>query len=443
MTTSFIIRFLIVTLFESKLISHTEQVRSIRSFDVSIPSITRRRLLHWADQFPSVCWLDSCSHQLDPYGRFDWLFGVSRRSGFSSWEAWHQRRGDWVLGALPYEWKSAQDPRLASGRPADIEWPGTPGFTPELLMVKLRNSNRVWILKQGILGWEEALMSETPAIASPAPPAFRANFTRDQYIGAVQALREHIREGNCYEVNLAQMFSAAYSTPHPHRMFESLVDVSPVPFAAYLKSGSRHLISASPERFLQQRKGTLITQPIKGTAPRGGTPERDKALVSQLLASDKERAENVMIVDLSRHDLNRFCRTRSVKVPHLFEIQSFPQVHQMVSTIEGELRDDTDPLTALKGIFPPGSMTGAPKFRVMQLIDETEGIGRGLYAGSVGYLSPAGDFDFNVVIRSLIYDEAAERINYHVGGAITYDSDPVAEYEETILKAQAVRSIFA
>jgi para-aminobenzoate synthetase component 1 len=216
-----------------------------------------------------------------------------------------------------------------------------------------------------------------------------------------------------------------------------------VPFAAYIRLRDWHLISASPERFLRRQGDLLVSQPIKGTAPRGATPAEDKTLAWQLRHSLKEQAENVMIVDLTRNDLNRCCETDSVRVPHLFEIQTFPTLHQMVSTITGRLRPGLGWQEILAMTFPPGSMTGAPKVRVMELIDAFEPGARGVYAGSVGYVTPAGDFDTNVIIRTLVYDRAAGHLCYQVGGAITYDSDPAQEYAETQVKAAVMRALFA
>jgi len=221
-----------------------------------------------------------------------------------------------------------------------------------------------------------------------------------------------------------------------------LTGVSPVPFASYLRWQDCYLICASPERFLQLRGDQLCSQPIKGTAPRGMTSAADAAHRAYLAHSEKEQAENVMIVDLTRNDLHRSCRTGTVTVPQLFEIQVFPQVFQLVSTVVGQKRPELSVPQVLANTFPPGSMTGAPKVMTLGMIDRYEPLGRGLYAGSVGYFAPGGDFDFNVVIRSLIYDAREQLLSYHVGGAITYDSDPQREYEETLIKARAIRKLF-
>lgn len=406
------------------------------------PEQTRRNLLAWAASFPFICWLDTCGSEADEYGEVEWLFGVSR-AGFSHPEDWQPDQ--WILGALPYDLALHGDPRLQVPSGPGIEWPGQPGFRPELLLLRPRNTDELWVMTDtpGLEGWKDCLENDLQTAPPPDMGEFEAAWDRPTYLEAVAATREYIRNGDCYELNLAQLFSASGRLDQPCELFLRLTGISPVPFAGYFRHGQRHLICASPERFLRYDGTALLTQPIKGTARRGKTVSEDHALKSELAASEKERAENVMIVDLSRHDLNRFCEPGSVIVPHLFEVQSFAQVHQLVSTVQGRLREEVKPMEALLGIFPPGSMTGAPKFRVMQLISGLEPVRRGLYAGSLGYVRPDGGFDFNVVIRSLIYDEEQQRLDYHVGGAITYDSVAEEEYEETLLKAKAIRALWA
>jgi para-aminobenzoate synthetase component 1 len=214
--------------------------------------------------------------------------------------------------------------------------------------------------------------------------------------------------------------------------------LSKAPFSCYFKFDGKYLLSASPERFLKKQGSKLISMPIKGTARRGKNIEDDLALRRKLLADQKERSENVMIVDLVRNDLSRSSVEGSVKVEELFGIKTFPQVHQMVSTITGVLRDDVHFVDAIRNAFPMGSMTGAPKVRAMELIEQYEKSKRGLYSGAVGYITPEGDFDFNVVIRSLLYNSLNHYLSFHVGSAIVFDSAPEKEYEECLLKAKAL-----
>jgi para-aminobenzoate synthetase component 1 len=264
-------------------------------------------------------------------------------------------------------------------------------------------------------------------------------------LAAIQSIQRHIREGDVYEVNLAQCFATTCPQFKPTDYWLHLLQRQPVPFAALLRWGGVWALGASPERFLQLRGGQLVTQPIKGTAKRGPSPQADAELARQLALSEKERAENVMIVDLARNDLYRTCTPESVAVPGLFQVHTYPTLHQLVSTVTGTLAPHCTPSQALAAAFPPGSMTGAPKISAMQCIAQHEPYGRGLYAGSVGYVAPVAagaGFDFNVVIRTLLYNTETHLLAYHVGGAITADSDPLAEYYETLTKAKALRQAF-
>jgi len=228
----------------------------------------------------------------------------------------------------------------------------------------------------------------------------------------------------------------------PLSIYAQLTQLSPNPFSCYYKLEDKYLLCASPERFLKKTGNQLMSQPIKGTFKRNtANVDADNLLKQQLYSSDKERAENVMVVDLVRNDLSRICKEASVKVAELFGIYTFPQVHQMISTIVGEVEDDVDFADILEATFPMGSMTGTPKKRVMQLINQYEVQPRGLYSGAVGYIAPNKDFDFNVVIRSILYNSTNKYLNYQVGGGITYYSNAEAEYEECLLKADSIRRV--
>ena len=417
----------------------------------SLPQNWRRRLLAWAESFPYAAIYDSCQTQVDRYGRYDWLMGVAAADALrlTRWEEWAEAPPRWWMGGLPYELKNRFEPKLHTRIPAYVAWPEVAFFSPQILIERSRVNGGLRVQAETIEGLQAVVGLLSQSLALPATweelPALRwqGNFSREGYLAQVERLRAHIREGDFYEINLAQAFHAEVELPHTAALFERLTAISPMPFAGYLQFGDHHLICASPERFLQLNAGQLCSQPIKGTAPRSADPEQDAAHRAYLAHSEKEQAENVMIVDLTRHDLHRSCFTGSVEVPHLFEIQAFPQVYQLVSTITGRKRSELTAAQVLAQTFPPGSMTGAPKVMTMTMIDRYEPEGRGLYAGSLGYLTPEGDFDFNVVIRSLIYQAAQQRLSYHVGGAITYDSDPEREYEETLTKAAAIRQLFA
>ncbi|QNP51485.1 anthranilate synthase component I family protein [Hymenobacter qilianensis] len=261
------------------------------------------------------------------------------------------------------------------------------------------------------------------------------------YLAAVESIREDILNGEVYELNLCQEFYAEHVTIEPVQTFLQLNSASPTPFAGFYKWQDQYLLCASPERFLRQQHDVLISQPIKGTIRRGLTPEQDEELRHQLRHNEKEQAENLMIVDLVRNDLARVAVTGSVQVPELFGLYSFRHVWQMVSTVQAQRRPDCDLVDTLRATFPMGSMTGAPKIRAMQLIEQYEHSGRGLYSGSLGVIWPSGDFDFNVVIRSLQFNAATGYLSFQVGSAITYDSVPEQEYDECLLKAKAMLEV--
>ena len=262
------------------------------------------------------------------------------------------------------------------------------------------------------------------------------------YLQTVQMLKEHIRRGDCYEINFCQEFYIPDIIIDPVEVFSKLTSLSPNPFSAYYKTGNRYLLCASPERYLRKTGRQIISQPIKGTLHRVLTNiEQDRVQKEKLLSSQKDRSENVMVVDLVRNDLSRVCVEGSVNVDELFGIYSFPQVHQMISTVSGELKQGVAFEDIIRATFPMGSMTGAPKRKVMQLIEQYEKSRRGLFSGAVGYIEPGGDFDFNVVIRSILYNADSRYLSFPTGSAITHYSDPEAEYAECMLKGEAMRKV--
>ena len=280
------------------------------------------------------------------------------------------------------------------------------------------------------------------AAAEALPPGpgitLKPRWEESTYLQRAHRVKKHIQRGDIYEMNLCQEWSADEHLESPWDAFVRLHHFTQPPYAALVKAGEFHVICGSPELFLKRRGDQLISSPIKGTIRRGSTPEEDDALAQQLQNDPKERGENVMICDLVRNDLSRIAKPGTVHVPELFGIHRFESVHQMISTVQCTLRDDVTTESILRATFPMGSMTGAPKVRAMQIIDELEASRRGVYSGSVGFFQPNGDFDLNVVIRSLLYNAATPRISMHVGGAITSLSDPASEYAECLLKAEAM-----
>ncbi len=278
----------------------------------------------------------------------------------------------------------------------------------------------------------EAAYSDQP-ISSPL--GLRSNFTREGYIQAVEAVREYIRAGDIFQANLSQRFEADMPLP-PYELYRRLRRINPAPFAGYLNFDGVAVVSASPERFLRVHNDLVETRPIKGTRPRGKDLTSDQALAQELVHSIKDRAEHVMIVDLERNDLGRVCRYGTVRVSELMALEKYATVFHLTSTVEGRLRPGKGAIDLLKATFPGGSISGAPKVRAMEIIDEIEPTRRSVYTGSIGYLGFDGDLDLNIVIRTILVREG--RAYFQVGGAVVYDSDAEGEYTETLDKAKAL-----
>jgi para-aminobenzoate synthetase component 1 len=290
--------------------------------------------------------------------------------------------------------------------------------------------------------WDHALR-ETPApsgIAWLRPP--RPASSRDDYLAAVRKALDYIRAGDVFQVNLSQRFSSEgvagpMGRPDPLTLYLRLKSRSPAPYAAFLRWKDLAIAGASPELFYETHGRSIVTRPIKGTRPRGESAEEDERLIRELRASIKDRAELTMIVDLERNDLGRVCEYGSVKVLEPGAIETFAQVHHLVATVEGRLRDGVGPVDVVRAVFPGGSITGAPKIRAMEIIDELEPTRRGVYTGAIGYYGVGGSSAFNIAIRTMLIED--ERVHYQVGGGIVADSDPEAEYEETLHKGHGLR----
>ncbi len=267
-----------------------------------------------------------------------------------------------------------------------------------------------------------------------------SSFERLEYLRAVRRVLEYVAAGDCYQVNLSQRFSAPYSGD-PWELYQRLRRVSPAPFAAYLDCGDHQVLSSSPELFLRVREGCVETHPIKGTRPRGNDAAQDEAAAHELLASAKDRAELLMIVDLERNDLGRVCEYGTINVPRAGDgdwarLESYPNVHHLVATVRGRLRGEVTPLEALRASFPGGSITGAPKIRAMEIIEELEPVRRGVYTGAIGWVDGRGNAEWSIAIRTMVVKEG--QVHFHAGGGIVADSDPEAEYAETLAKAEGM-----
>lgn len=411
------------------------------------------KMLSWASRFSISLFLDSNGYA-DKYGSYECLLGVGAvhhvldddAKAFATIQQAHDERKDWLFGHLCYDLKNVLEPHLASGHEAMHHWPVMEFFIPEVVCIIERESSvlRVEALQGDPLVIIREILNEALVTPDALPKvSFTSRFSKEEYKRRIAALKEHIRDGDCYEINFCNEAFAERVTLYAPEVFKTLNEASPAPFAAYYHNSSRHLMCASPERFITKQGNIVRSQPIKGTAPRSTEASEDQKLKDDLRNNEKEQAENIMIVDLVRNDLSRSCELGSIHVDELFGIYSFPRVHQMISTVSGRIRSDTPLTDAIRYAFPMGSMTGAPKHKVMQLIEHYEAARRELFSGSVGYITPDGNFDFNVVIRSLFYNADTQYLSYQTGGAITWGSQPESEWEELRLKAQAMERIFA
>lgn len=305
---------------------------------------------------------------------------------------------------------------------------------------------RAWLVSTGISEGATRLRARyeatepLPHMPPLAPATITSNFTRAAYEHAVAQVIDYIHAGDIFQANLSQRFEARLAEGDtPYALYLRLRAASPAPFGAFFNFGEGTILSSSPERFLACRAGKVETQPIKGTRPRGISPDEDRRLAAELLASEKDRAENVMIVDLLRNDISRVCADSSVTVEKLCALESFANVHHLVSTVRGRLRADATPADLLAACFPGGSITGAPKLRAVEIIAELEPTTRGPYCGAIGYLGADGAMDTAIAIRTMVVND--RRVTFQAGGGIVADSDPATEYEETLAKARDMRRV--
>ena len=351
-----------------------------------------------------------------------------------------QHAGNYVFGCLSYDLKNELYD-LESTNTDEVNFPTLLFWKPLVVYA---------ITKKGILQVQGnrskeaeshlyAFLAKETSDCDPLTSVFEPRISKEQYLENVLKIQEQIQYGNSYEVNFCQTFTAVNcEIEDAEQLYFNLNTITKAPFSAYIAWNEFNVLCGSPERYIQKKGKQLLSQPIKGTAPRNADEELDKALINTLQTSTKERAENTMIVDLVRNDLARIAQKDSVEVTEFCGVHSFATVHQLISTVTCELKENTSFTDCLKATFPMGSMTGAPKLRTMEIIEKHENFKRGLYAGSIGYIAPNGDFDFNVVIRSLLYNQTLKTASLSVGGAITIQSNPEEEYEECLVKIQRI-----
>jgi len=428
-------------------------LRQVKTQHISNTETFKKQLLNWSQQFDEVIWLDSNDYA-QKYSSYDAVLAVEAFTVFQTdyFDAFNQLKeyqsltNDWIFGYLSYDLKNDVE-RLSSKNHDGLGFPDLFFFQPKKLFFLKGNVLETHYLNLVDDELEQDL-SDIKLLATSSTVQKHENnikiklrIHKDDYFNKLNTLLSHIHRGNIYEANFCQEFYAEDTIINPYETYQQLNTISKPPFATFFKLYDKYLLSASPERYIKKDHLKVTSQPIKGTAKRSKDKTEDEALIKHLSEDIKERSENVMIVDLVRNDLSKTATKGSVIVEELCKVYTFDQVHQMISTVTSQVTESTHPVDIIKTTFPMGSMTGAPKISAMKIIEELEETKRGLYSGAVGYFSPNDDFDFNVVIRSILYNETNKYVSYSVGGAITAKSEPLKEYEECLVKAKAMREV--
>ena len=420
-------------------------------YTIDNPSLFKEQLLYWAQQFREVAFLDSNSYP-QAYSSYDCMLAVDAftllqtdyHNAFEDLKQYQQTTKDWLFGYLSYDLKNDSE-RLQSNNFDGLDFPDLFFFQPKKIFLLKGNQLETRYLHLCDDELQEDYQDITTIVPQQSTASesvvVQARIDQKKYLEQVQKMQEYIHKGDIYEANFCMEFYAENATIQPLEKFQKLNAISQPPFAVFLKNNQQYLLSATPERYLRKEGEDLISQPIKGTAKRYEDPVADEKAKDDLASNPKERAENIMITDLVRNDLSRTAQKGSVQVEELCGIYSFMQVHQMISTITSKMDEKYAVIDVLRLTFPMGSMTGAPKISAMKIIEELEATKRGLYSGAVGYFTPEGDFDFNVVIRSILYNQKKQYLSFSVGSAITALSVPEQEYEECLLKAKAMKSV--
>ena len=431
-------------------------MRTVKSHHISNPKVFKKQLLNWSQQFDEVIWLDSNDYE-QAYSSYDAVLAVEAFTifqtdyfdAFAQLKEYQSATKDWLFGYLSYDLKNDTE-HLSSENKDELGFPDLFFFQPKkifLLKGTVLETQYLNVVEEELIQDIKAIQSlvlepfETTVVSEENAIKIKLTIHKDDYFKKINTLLAHIHKGDIYEANFCQEFYARSSLDNPLHVYEQLNAISKPPFATFLKVYDKYLISASPERYIKKEGLKIMSQPIKGTAKRALDKGEDQALIKNLSEDIKERSENVMIVDLVRNDLSKTATKGSVQVEELCKVYTFDQVHQMISTVTSQVDQSTHPVDIIKTTFPMGSMTGAPKISAMQIIEALEETKRGLYSGAVGYFSPDNDFDFNVVIRSILYNDTNKYVSYSVGGAITAKSDPLKEYEECLIKAKAMRDV--
>ena len=415
-------------------------------------ALFKEQLLYWSNQFREVVVLDSNSESNENqlYKSYDLVVAVEAftsiqtdyEKAFEDLYQYQSKANDWLFGYLSYDLKNDVE-QLKSQNFDGLQFPDLYFFQPKKIFLLKGDTVEIQYLNmcddEVESDFEEIIQSQMSTVTSQKLPInIQQRISKENYLKKTEKMLAHIHRGDIYEANFCMEFFVEEANIEPVEIYQKLNEISASPFAVYFKKNQHYLLSASPERYLKKEDEKVISQPIKGTAKHNLNIELDEQSKMDLQNNPKERSENIMIVDLVRNDLSHTATKGSVEVEELCEIYTFKQVHQMISTIVSNVEHTTSPIEILRTTFPMGSMTGAPKISAMQIIEELEETKRGLYSGAVGYFTPTGNFDFNVVIRSILYNSENNYLSFSVGSAITSEAIPEKEYEECLLKAKAM-----
>lgn len=428
-------------------------MRTVKKYPFSLTEYSKTQLLQWAQQFDEVVWMDSNNYS-QKHQTYQAILAVDAftsiktdaYNAFDKLKDYQTTTADWIFGYLTYDLKNDVE-KLNSNNFDGLGFPDLYFFQPKKIFLFSESNVELHYLNMVADEMDNDFHTISKINQNLEESTYQKNIkisirtSKDNYLQKVEEVLEHIKRGDIYEVNICQEFYSEYAEINPLEAFIQLNRISKPPFSVFLKLNDIFALSASPERYLKRTGTTVVSQPIKGTAKRLKNKKDDLKMAQQLAKDPKERSENIMITDLVRNDLSRIAEKGSVTVEELCTIYTFEQVHQMISTVTCSVAQNTSSVEILRNTFPMGSMTGAPKISSMQIIEETEDAKRGLYSGAIGYFSPSGDFDFNVVIRSILYNSSTKYVSFSVGGAITINSVPEREYEECLLKAKAMREV--
>lgn len=429
-------------------------IRKIQKFEIKNPKKVKLQLITWGQQHQTATWLDSNNYN-QTYSSFDACLAVEEftsiktdyQNAFDKLKEYQTYTKDYIFGYISYDAKNDIE-KLTSENFDNLNFPDLYFFQPQKIIFLNKNTLEFHYLKlvdnqiendfNTIINYKT---EKNTTNTNSLDIKIKLRVHKDEYFKKINEIINYIKRGDIYEVNFCQEFYAENTTINPYKIYQHLNKISKPPFATFFKTEQHYLLSASPERYIKKQGTKIISQPIKGTAKRFINKVEDDKTAFNLARDEKEQSENIMIVDLVRNDLSKTAKKGSVKVEELCKVYSFEQVHQLISTIVSEITHTVHPVDVIKDTFPMGSMTGAPKISAMQIIENLEKTKRGLYSGTVGYFTPQGDFDFNVIIRSILYNEEKKYVSYSVGGAITAKSIPEKEYEECLLKAKAMKFV--